>query len=264
MAIHGWLDNAATFDKLIPMLPRDLRIVAFDLPGHGLSDHYPVDITYNFTECLIAFERLAERFSWTKFSIMGHSLGGAMAVLYAGVFPERVDKLVLLDIVRAETTKPEYMHIRFRKVVNVLLKQEKAIKAGPEKPMSYASAVKRNIYGSCGSLDEEACHILFKRGLRATEGGYVFTRDRRLKAAPLAFVPKEDQLLLAKEVTAQVLVIKFIDGPYFESPHNYEEQVEALRVKTKSLEYIEVEGRHHVHLTQPEECARHISRFFQS
>ncbi len=89
-AVHGWLDNAGTFDALVPLLPPDLRIVCVDLPGHGLSDHYPPDVTYNFLDCLPAVERLARHFGWSRFSFLGHSLGGTMAVLYAGVYPEKV------------------------------------------------------------------------------------------------------------------------------------------------------------------------------
>ena len=47
-AIHGWLDNAGTFDALIPLLPKDLRVVAVEMPGHGLSDPFPPDIAYNY------------------------------------------------------------------------------------------------------------------------------------------------------------------------------------------------------------------------
>ena len=238
--------------------------MAVDIPGHGLSDHYPPDISYNFLDCLPAIERLARHFKWEKFSFIGHSLGGCMAILYAGIFPERVEKVVLLDIVRVETTRPESMHIRLRKTVNVLLKLEQSVIAGPEKPCSYETAVKRNILGSCGSLDVEACRVLFTRGLRKVEGGYVFTRDRRLKAALLLFAPKEDQLVMAREVTSEVLIIKFSDGPYFESVHNYEEQVEALRVNNKRMQYMEVEGRHHAHLTHPERVALYIAEFFNS
>lgn len=41
LAIHGWQDNAGTFDRLLPLLPQCIPILAIDLPGHGLSSHYP-------------------------------------------------------------------------------------------------------------------------------------------------------------------------------------------------------------------------------
>lgn len=263
-ALHGWLDNAATFDALIPLLPKNLRIVAVDTAGHGLSDHYPPDIAYNFFDCLVAIERLAGLLKWKKFSFIGHSMGAAMGMLYAGVFPEKVDTLVCLDLARAEVTRPKTVGYRLRKTTEKLLKYEAAIVAGPEKPFSYDAAIERSITGSFGSLDKNACHLLFKRGLKKVDGGHVFRRDRRLMAAPLTLTPKEDQLEMAKEVTANVLVIKFAQGPDFESPENFMEHVKTLKTKAKNVRYVEVEGAHHVHLTHPDRIATIISEFFNA
>lgn len=261
-ALHGWLDNAGTFDTLIPLLPQNLRIIAVDTAGHGLSDHYPPDIAYNFFDCLVAIERLAGLLKWNQFSFIGHSMGAAMAMLYAGVFPEKVDTLVCLDLARAEATRPNTVGYRLRKTVGKLLKYEAAIVAGPEKPFSYDVAVEKSITGSFGSLDKKACNVLFKRGLKKNDNGYVLRRDRRLMAAPLTLTPKEDQLEMAKEVTANVLVIKFASGPQFESPENFMEHVETLKTKAKNVRYVEVEGAHHVHLTHPERIATIVSDFF--
>lgn len=183
-------------------------------------------------------------------------------MLYAGVFPEKVEKVVCLDIIRATPTISATVDLRLRKTVGKLLKYEEAIIAGPEKPISYESAVRRCIEGTFGSLDEKACHILLKRGLKKVNGGYVFSRDRRLLAAPLAFIPKEDQLILARKVTADVLIIKFSAGPYFENPEDYNEHVDALKTKSKFVRYIEIDGKHHTHLTHPEKIAPIISEFF--
>ena len=187
-----------------------------------------------------------------------------MAMLYAGTFPEKVDKLVCLDVIRVIPTKTETIDLRLRKAVAKLLKFENAIIAGPEKPMSYETAVERCVVGTFGSLDEKSCDILFKRGLKKVEGGYVFTRDRRLLAAPLSFIAKEHQLFLARKVSADVLIIKYSEGPYFEDPEDYEEHIEALKTKSKKVQYIHVDGKHHTHLTHPERIAPIISLFFTS
>lgn len=183
--------------------------------------------------------------------------------MYAGIYPEKVVKLVNIDIVRVTATIPETMDIRLRKTIGKLLKYETATISGPEKPMSYDAAVEKSINGSFGSLNRKACDVLFKRGLKQVDGGYVFRRDRRLLAAPLSFVPKPDQLILASKVTADVLIIKFTDGPYFESREDQMEHVEALKKGAKSVRYVEVEGNHHAHLTNPERIAPIISDFLK-
>lgn len=261
-AIHGWLDNAASFDTLIPLLPKHLRIVAVDIAGHGLSDPFPPDIAYNFVDCLLAVERLARHFKWEKFSFIGHSLGGAMGMLYAGTFPEKVDKLVCLDVIRVIPTLTEKLDRRLRKAVGKMLKYEDAILAGPEKPISYEKAIERSVATTFGSLNEKASQILFERGLKKVDDGYILARDRRLLTAPLSFIAKEHQLFLAHKVTADVLIIKCSEGPYFESPEDYDEHIEALKTKSKNVRYVHVEGKHHVHLTDPDRIAPIISEFF--
>ena len=74
----GWLDNAGSFDTLIPLLPKNLRIVALDTIGHGMSDHLPPDLAYNFLDFLVAIERIAGLLKWSKFSFLAHSLGQFM------------------------------------------------------------------------------------------------------------------------------------------------------------------------------------------
>jgi len=184
-------------------------------------------------------------------------------MVYSGIFPDRVEKLICLDLIRATPTRTETVDLRLRKTVKKLLQLEKAIIAGPEKPMSYEEAVEKTVSGTLGSLDEQACDILFKRGLKKVDGGFVYSRDRRLLAAPLSFIPKKDQLILAQKVLADVLIIKYSDGPYFESVEEYLEHVEALKSgKAKIVKYVSVPGKHHAHLTNPENVASIIADFF--
>ena len=49
LALHGWLDNSASFDRLAPLLP-GLRLVALDLPGHGRSEHRAASAAYHFVD----------------------------------------------------------------------------------------------------------------------------------------------------------------------------------------------------------------------
>jgi len=72
-------------------------------------------------------------------------------------------------------------------------------------------------------------------------------------------------LVLARRVNADVLLIKYKDGPLFESLEAYEEHLAALREsKAKMVDYVQVEGQHHTHLTNPELVAPFICDFFNA
>ena len=96
LAIHGWLDNALSFEVLAGHLPQ-YRIVAPDLAGHGLSGHRPPQGSYNIWDDLPDLLLLADALSWPKFSLLGHSRGAAIAALLAVAAPERVAALLLLE-----------------------------------------------------------------------------------------------------------------------------------------------------------------------
>lgn len=69
VALHGWQDNAGTFDKLIPLLPSNVAILAIDLPGHGLSSHLPIgQFYYIFWDGLINLRRVVKHYKWNKVS----------------------------------------------------------------------------------------------------------------------------------------------------------------------------------------------------
>ncbi|MEO6170956.1 MAG: alpha/beta fold hydrolase, partial [Lysobacter sp.] len=82
MALHGWLDNAASFLPLHAHLP-GLDLVALDMPGHGASDHLPEAAEYTVVNTARAMFAAADALGWERFSLLGHSLGGAVASLMA-------------------------------------------------------------------------------------------------------------------------------------------------------------------------------------
>ena len=94
------------------------EIIALDLPGHGWSSHKSLDGPPTvLTEGVYYIAEALDKLGWTrndngrqnggqhdnvkdnhKVSLIGHSMGGGLSLAYAGVFPENVDKLVMLDI----------------------------------------------------------------------------------------------------------------------------------------------------------------------
>ena len=96
LALHGWLDNAATFATIAPLLP-DRHVLAPDLPGHGHSRHRPAGAGHHFVDWVADVLGAADQLGWEAFDLMGHSMGAGIATLLAGAFPDRVRRRVLLE-----------------------------------------------------------------------------------------------------------------------------------------------------------------------
>ena len=96
MALHGWLDNAASFARLGERL-QGFHMVAIDLPGHGKSIHRCDQTVYHFIDYVDDVMNATETLGWSKFGLVGHSLGAGIASILAGTFPDRVTDLVLID-----------------------------------------------------------------------------------------------------------------------------------------------------------------------
>ncbi|MGE0584802.1 MAG: alpha/beta fold hydrolase [Flavobacteriaceae bacterium] len=93
--LHGLNVQAHTWDPIVPLLSSDMRIICPDLRGHGDSDWaregYPVG---GFVADL---NNLADHLGFSKFSLVGHSLGARVSIAYAGEHSSRLDCLALSD-----------------------------------------------------------------------------------------------------------------------------------------------------------------------
>ena len=98
LALHGWLDNAASFEVLAPLL-HDHYVVALDLTGHGRSSRRSDDASYQIWDDLPEIMGVIEQLGWQTFDLMGHSRGAIISTLLASAIPQRVKHLVLLDAV---------------------------------------------------------------------------------------------------------------------------------------------------------------------
>src|SRR3954471_1363642 len=94
--IHGWLDHAGSFDRLAPLLPG--RTVAVDQRGHGDSSWAGAGAFYHFVEYLADLDGLLRELQLPgPVRLVGHSMGGAVSLLYAAARPELVAHVTLLD-----------------------------------------------------------------------------------------------------------------------------------------------------------------------
>ena len=94
--LHGWLDHRGSFDLLAPLLPG--RTVAVDQRGHGDSSWAGAGAFYHFVEYLGDLDGLLRELQLpAPVRLVGHSMGGALSLLYAAARPELVAHVTLLD-----------------------------------------------------------------------------------------------------------------------------------------------------------------------
>src|SRR5690606_13375090 len=118
--LHGWMDVSASFQFVVDLLPPEWRVLAPDWRGFGETDRPRAD-TYWFPDYLGDLDALLDAFAPTQaVDVAGHSMGGNVAMLYAGIRPERVRRLVNLDGLGLPATRPEQAPERYAKWLDAL------------------------------------------------------------------------------------------------------------------------------------------------
>lgn len=98
LLLHGLLDAGATWDLVAEPLAREgFDVVAPDLRGFGQSEHVGPGGYYHFPDYVADVASLVDALAPARLAVVGHSMGGTIASSYTGAFPERVERLVLLE-----------------------------------------------------------------------------------------------------------------------------------------------------------------------
>lgn len=95
--LHGVTAHARGWDTFARALSPDFRVLALDLRGHGDSDA-PPDADYRVAAMAADVRALADALGLARFALVGHSMGGRIAIAFAGEHGRRVARLVLVDI----------------------------------------------------------------------------------------------------------------------------------------------------------------------
>ncbi|KAJ9591690.1 hypothetical protein L9F63_001777, partial [Diploptera punctata] len=264
LAIHGWQDNAGTFDTLAPLLAPHIALFCVELPGHGLASHYPKGhFYYIHWDGLIVIRQIVKYYKWKKVSIIGHSLGGSLAFLYAASYPEETDAIICLDVASpAFLDNSTIVDITGRSIDKFLKYENLTEKEVPYYP--YEEMLEIMMQGHGGSLTLESGELMMKRGARwdPKTNYYLFTRDVRLLSLT-AFISQDVALEYASRITCKVLNIKAIPGSKYRRDDLYHEILDKIKENAKVLKFYEIEGTHHVHMNDPKSIVPYIIDFLK-
>ena len=176
LALHGWLDNAASFELLAPLLHRHY-VVALDLTGHGRSSRRSEDATYQIWDDLPEVMAVVEQLGWHRFDLMGHSRGAIISAILASAIPERINHLVLLDAVSPQAIPEEEFPGQLAKFLKDKIRR---LNREPRVYSSFEAAIAAR---SKTGLSPDAAKTLAQRSLSKRDDGFFWASDPRLYGA---------------------------------------------------------------------------------
>ena len=249
LALHGWLDNAASFLPLAGKLPNPM--VALDFAGHGHSDHRPADLATHYVDHVRDVLAVADALGWQRFVLMGHSMGAGVACLFAGTFPERVEKLVLIEGLGPPATAGDDAPDTLRKAIEQMLTlpgKRKPVYADPEQAVAARLP-------ALGGLEEASARLLCERGLEPVEGGWTWRADARLRLTSSLRLTEDQVEGFVRAIRAPTLLILGDQG--LGGDGRFDHRIAWLADVTVGR----LPGRHHLHMDDPAPVATEIGAF---
>ncbi|TGM34234.1 alpha/beta hydrolase [Leptospira biflexa] len=108
LVVHGFGGDKDHWTRFSRHLPKNIRVIAPDLPGFGESSK-PEGISYTQESQAIRLQKFTEKLGLTEFHIAGNSMGGGIAGLFASKFPKQVKSLILFDNAGIKSPVPSEM-----------------------------------------------------------------------------------------------------------------------------------------------------------
>ncbi|XP_054731522.1 probable serine hydrolase [Anastrepha obliqua] len=264
LGLHGWQDNAGTFDLLMPLLSPEVPFLSIDLPGHGLSSRLPNGCYYNLVDNLYVILIVMKQYNWQKVSLVGHSMGSIIAFVFAAVFPDKVDMVIGIDALKPHQRPPASAIRTVETRMREFVKEDERNRSQEEPPSySFDELIERIFIGTFHSINKDRCKHMLARNIQKSEKypeKYFFSRDRRLKFYNYMVGSQELCVEMAKRIQCPYLFIKARHSSYFEDKKYYDEVLAILQMKS-SFEYSEVDGSHHVHINHPERISEQVNDF---
>lgn len=256
LALHGWLDNAGSFDALAPLL-EGRHVVALDLAGHGRSAHRDAASWYAYVDYLDEIVGALDFLGWDAPDLLGHSLGATLVSVFAAAFPRRVNRLVLIEglgplslpedgtleqLQRALAARADYRGGKLRVFPDV----EAAIAARRQhSQLTHAAARSIVIRGTKSAADPQAPEAC------------VWSSDPRLMLPSPIRLGEAQVLSILAGITAPTLLV--LAQP--EQTYLPRAKMDARIATVADIRVVRMSGSHHLHLERAGEVAAEIRHF---
>lgn len=255
--LHGWMDVSASFQFMVDALKADWDVYAPDWRGYGLTDWGKADC-YWFPDYLADLDALLEKIQpGAPVNLVGHSLGGNVAALYAGARPQRIARFVNLEGFGMVPTRPEQAPKRYARWLEELRDPPRL------RPYENFSALADRLQQGNRRLSREKAEFLAQHWGQEVEGNGVLLRgDPAHKIVNPVLYRYEEVRACWQEIRAPVL---WVEGAESETPsrlHLKPNDLAERRSAFRDLRAAKVPNAGHMlHHDQPEAVARLVEEF---
>ncbi len=259
--VHGWMDVGASFQFVVDAMHTDRYVIAPDWRGFGLTDT-PATDTYWFADYLADLDGLLDTLvSGQAIDLVGHSMGGNVVMLYAGIRPARIRRLVNLEGFGMPETKPEQAPRRY-------LQWLEELKTPPElKPYDSLAAVAQRLQKTNPRLPtDKAAWLASHWSRRRDDGRWHLLADPAHKRANPILYRKEEVLACWRSITAPVM---WVEGDETDVTKWWGDRYPRADFESRLAVVPRLERHrltrcgHMLHHDQPEALAAHLENFLR-
>ena len=263
--LHGWMDVSASYQFTVDALQHERRIIAPDWRGFGLTTGAPVD-HYVFADYLADLDLLLDHYApGEAIDLVGHSMGGNVAMMYAGVRPERIRRLVNLEGFGLPATRPDQAPKRYAQWIDEI----KQLHTGDMALKGYDSqdGVARRLMKTNPRLSEDKAQWLAGHWAQPNaQGQWEILGDPAHKITSAQLYRLDEAMALYKNITAPVLAVEASDdslSQWWKGRYTLDEYHQRLTHVRNCRTAVVHDAAHMLHHDQPAQVARLIEEFLE-
>lgn len=254
--LHGWMDVCASFQFMVDALRADWDVYAPDWRGYGLTEWSKADC-YWFPDYVADLDVLLDSIDRDKAAnLVGHSLGGNVACLYAGIRPERVARLVNLEGFGLPQTRPEQAPKRYRHWLDELRERPQL------RPYDDLAALAARLRQNNPRLSQARADFLAAHWGKEEQGKVVLRGDPAHKIVNPLLYRYEEVRAIWQQVSAPVLWVDAAQSDTLARMRMDPAEQAERRAAFRNLRHETVQDAGHMlHHDQPEAVARLVEAF---
>ena len=266
--LHGWMDVGASYQFVVDALSEDFfqgrRIIAPDWRGFGLTEPPAGNDHYQFADYLADLERLLDHYApGQTVDLVGHSMGGNIAMMYAGIRPARIRRLINLEGFGMPANPPDQAPTRYAQWLDELQHYERGTLS--MKAYDSAQAVAQRLIKTNPRLPQDKADWLAQHWAQANaQGEWRILGDAAHKIINAQLYRVEEVLALWRAITAPTLAVEATDNRmahWWQGRYTLAQYHERLQAVPNCQRAVVQEAGHMLHHDQPQAVAAWIESF---